>query len=558
MGQFCNVLTFPWIPFRRKSGEVVWCPPSAITDGIDSDPIMEIAAPRPDFAGAIAEFTVGILSTGFAVGDEAEWRMLWEKPPTPTVVAQRFSSLLAAFNLDGDGPRFLQDISAKDFADAREIPIEQLLIDAPGDQTTKFNKDLFIKRDRVERMGRSAAVMALITLQTYAPGGGQGHRTSMRGGGPLTTLVDPSDMIGGGSLTERPLWYKLWANVSTKAQWAEQLGSGNRELKDKFPWLAPTRTSEKGKPTTTPQDGHPLQAYFGMPRRIRLKFDGPGRCDLTGREDEQTVTVFQMKNYGIDYSGWTHPLSPYYQTKKNEEWLPVHGQPAGISWRDWLSLAFSADPDGLRRSAEVVQQFKRDRAEIIGAREVRLHVFGYDMDNMKSRGWIESQLPLLIARDDLHGRLLFDVAHRLSDAADIAAGELMTAGKTALADRPADIRGDISQYRSAVWDGTESRFFDLIRRVALLDSDAVDDEVIGREFLKHLEVVTLGIFDRWCPMAAAPGEHIFRLVRARYSLACTFGGRSRAGEKLYAALRLPAPTPAPRKRGKKQRAKEKI
>jgi CRISPR system Cascade subunit CasA len=39
-----------------------------------------------------------------------------------------------------------------------------------------------------------------------------------------------------------------------------------------FPWLAPTRTSEQASAITTPEQVDKLQAYWGMPRRIRLDF----------------------------------------------------------------------------------------------------------------------------------------------------------------------------------------------------------------------------------------------------------------------------------------------
>jgi len=552
-----NLLSDAWIPYRRHSGKIVWGPASMVTDLADGDPVMSIAAPRPDFGGAVQEFLIGLLSAVFEVQDEAKWRLLWISPPSPSALHDRFEALAGAFNLDGDGPLFMQDVTVADFSESDPVPIEQMLIDAPGEQTAKLNKDLFTKRGRVECLSRPAAAMALLTLQTYAPSGGQGHRTSMRGGGPLTTLVNPlGDNDGEGVPTELSLWHKLWINVSTVAQWKELPGAGHKALSDKFPWLAPTRVSTKGSRATTAEDAHPLQAYFGMPRRIRLEFSGPGRCDLTGLEDEQTVTAFRTRNYGVEYTGWMHPLSPYYKTKETEPWLPVHGQPGGISWRDWISLTFSQPAEALRRPAEVVARFKIDRARSIKSREVRLHAFGYDMDNMKARGWVESQRPLLLVDDANVNHLLLDTARTLSNATDLGARELISAGKTALFHRTEDARGDLSQYRSDVWDATESMFFDVMHRIASSNPDTVDVDVIKRAFLANLEVIVLGIFDRWCPMAAVPGENVARLVRARFTLINTFRGKSKAGGRLFEALGLPVPESAAEKRGKKKRSKE--
>ncbi len=551
-----NVIRSSWIPFRRRSGSVIWGSPALLTDRLDQDPIVAVAAPRPDFSGAVSEFLIGLLSASFTVKDETAWELSWTSPPSPSALEEKLRPLIPWFNLDGDGPLFMQDPTVADFADSGPIPIQQLLIDAPGEQTTKLNKDLFVKRGGVERLGRPAAAMALLTLQTYAPAGGQGHRTSMRGGGPLTTLVNPFNRSVVGDVEEMPLWHKLWINVSTVAEWREQPGANRISPSDKFPWLAPIRVSTKGNPPTTADDAHPLQAYFGMPRRIRLEFSGPGRCDITGLEDEVTVTAYRTRNYGIEYSGWTHPLSPYYRTKLEEAWLPVHGQPGGLSWRDWISLAFVQPASALRKPATVVSRFKIDRAKAIHSPEVRLHAFGYDMDNMKARGWVESQRPIFLVDDDEMNLLLLATARALSEATDLAARELLLAGKTALFQRSEDARGDLSQFRSELWDSTEAPFFSVMSRIASSDVSTVDVVAIAREFLKQLEVTTLRIFDRWCPMTTAAGEPVFRLVRARFTLLNAFRGNSKAGDRIFAALGLPQREPAPAKPGKKKRSKE--
>ena len=109
---------------------------------------------------------------------------------------------VSPLNLDGDGPRFLQDF--EELVSGAE-PIERLLIETPGDSTLRKNTDLLVHRDRVARLGRAAAAMALYTFQNWAPAGGAGNRTGLRGGGPLITLVLPP--------AAPSLWHVLWANV---------------------------------------------------------------------------------------------------------------------------------------------------------------------------------------------------------------------------------------------------------------------------------------------------------------------------------------------------------
>ena len=182
-----NLIDAPWLPVRRRSGVVEHVQPWRITDRIEEDPYVAFAWPRPDFNGAAHEFLIGLLSTAAAPDDDEEWDDGWLEPPLADVLEQRFSAVAHAFDLDGPGPRFLQDLESLDGAEDKGIAA--LLIDTPGAQTLRNNADLFVKRGAAPVLSRAAAAMALYTMSSYAPAGGAGHRTSLRGGGPMTTLV---------------------------------------------------------------------------------------------------------------------------------------------------------------------------------------------------------------------------------------------------------------------------------------------------------------------------------------------------------------------------------
>ena len=76
-----------------------------------------------------------------------------------------FEPLAPAFQLDGDGPRFMQDFDNLDGAGNR---VAGLLIDAPGDNTIRRNTDILVKRGQVTTLCRASAAMALFTLQAYS------------------------------------------------------------------------------------------------------------------------------------------------------------------------------------------------------------------------------------------------------------------------------------------------------------------------------------------------------------------------------------------------------
>ncbi len=118
------------------------------------------------------------------------------------------------------------------------------------------------------------------------------------------------------------LWQRLWLNILPKDDFDSVGNTGKNEPEDIFPWLAPTRTSEKKTGQDTyPENASPLQAYWGMPRRIRLDFSETvsGICDICGESGDDLLTRFRTKNYGINYSGsWMHPLSPYNHDPKKK------------------------------------------------------------------------------------------------------------------------------------------------------------------------------------------------------------------------------------------------
>ena len=133
--------------------------------------------------------------------------------------------------------------------DGDNKPISTILIDASGDKTEKLNADCLNRRDDLA-LSLPDAIASLITLQTYAPQGGSGNHVSIRGGGPMTTLI-----VGGDDL-----WSTVWPNVETVEQ-IQSRAVGSTEFA--WPWLW---TRE----TITPDDAHPLTVYWATPRRAQL------------------------------------------------------------------------------------------------------------------------------------------------------------------------------------------------------------------------------------------------------------------------------------------------
>jgi CRISPR system Cascade subunit CasA len=522
------LLESAWLPvLRRRSGPAV-IRPADLTSDIATDPVIALAWPRPDFQLAAHELLIGLLATLCPPPSHDAWCGMWETPPPPEALAAAFAPYARAFDLDGEGPRFLQDFAAFDGAPE---PTERLLIDIAS-TSAGTNTDLMARQGRIRQLGRPAAAMALFALQAWAPPGGRGNRTGLRGGGPLTTLVLP-----GGPGT---LWHILWANTPIGQPPAAA------DLPRVFPWLAPTVSSE-AHAVVTPQTAHPSQQWWGMPRRIRLAF-GPGQggpCDLTGTADDVMVTGWRQRPNGANYVGWRHPLSPHYQAKAGDEWLAVHPQPDGIGYRHWIGLVLRAQ-DGTRLPAASVTTW-RDREDDANAGPARLLAAGYDMDNMKARGFVEAELPLPAAPDPQARERLDAAAHTLVTSAELAAAMLRQAVRFALFSQGATVKFDAAIFaalRERFWNATEAAFHKTLADVAAAEPETP----VGTAWQPILATAALALFDDAAPIPIDSDLAAPRISRARRQLAFALCGYGKQGAPFYERLGLPAPeTRAPRK-----------
>ena len=531
-----NLLHEAWLPVRRRSGAVCNISPAAVTQGIDDDPIVAFAWPRADFNGASIEFMIGLLATAAAPSDEDEWQAWWHEPPSEGTLGERFASVAHAFSLDGPGPRFMQDLDLLDGVKTK--PAETLLIDAPGEKTLDENRDIFVLRGGAPCLGRAASAIALFTLNAYAPGGGAGYRTSLRGGGPLTTLIVHDNPIRGDTL-----WGRLWCNVESSTRMRGR-SPGEHAALPVFPWLYPTKTSEKhGGTATTPSDAHPLQVYWGVPRRTRLVFEeSAGRvCALTGMPDVLVVTGHRAKNYGANYSdGFEHPLTPYYRaTSRDTSKLPRHPNPSLTGYRLWTGVVVDSD-DGLRSPARTIRHWQDERRFMVGntADAPRLHALGYDIYNSnKVRGWMDSEMPLWSFGTRETSEECEGFIRRCIAAAATVGSALTRSVKAARYARIKDAKGDYGYIANRLTMDTENAFLDALGDALLIldePSESDDPTLPSRQlWLASLRQHALSLFDEYAPSDGIEGGNMQRHVQARYSLTSSLRGYGKTGKEIF-------------------------
>lgn len=531
-----------WIPARFADGSTRWIAPREI---VGDDPPLDVDWGRPELRTATLELLIGLFAQALAdrLQESDDWAKLLDEPPSPDELRARLAPLAPYLSLDGEGPRFGQDL-AELTGEVR--PPDALLLDSPGDNTVKNGADLFTKRDRFAVLSRRAAAIALYAMQTYAPSGGQGHRTSMRGGGPLTTLVVPEPARAARELT---LWRRIVANLPQPT--GERAPPEDKGIV--FPWAKPTRVSPDGETTECGPDAHWLQHYFGMPRRIRLVFEpnvGRRACALTGVADEVVVTGFRTEPWGVNYGVWRHPLSPYYEVKGGPP-LPVHAQSGRIGYRDWAGHLFSVTRAG---------QVARFQTTFPRQRDARLSAMGFVTDNMKTLDRVEAEAPLYVLPHERARARLATLALSLVTSAEKVASALRSALRDALGAETQTTL--VANAVERLWIETDDAFFAALDAAVLtlgrFDESADSDDVMDapfddrmRDWLEGgLRPTAIAIFNSCIPadsLGDLDQKRVAATVAASKSLHATLRGYGPLGREIFAALDLAPPEPAPRK-----------
>lgn len=492
-----NLVTERWLRGlyheEKIDGFAVW--------ELGSPELLDIFSPRPDFRASAYQFLIGLLQTTLAPQHLAEWRERYIAPPNADELKAAFAPYQQAFLLENDGPAFMQDLTLAD--DANQLPVLELLIDAGSSSNLYFNKP-----DANHGLCESCFAQALFTLQVNAPAGGRGGRTSLRGGGPLTTLLLPED-------EKSSLWQKIWLNV------LPQDYLDYPAIKDSglvLPWLVPTRTSDdKSGLDTTPESVHPLQAYWSMPRRVRLDASTTdhGVCSICAAPDVRRFRHYRNRHSGTNYTGaWVHPLTPYTLDPKGEK-PPISskGHQAGRGYRDWLGLVLGNEnhqPDAARVMSHYTAK--------AGSLKARLWCFGFSMSNMKALCWYDSSLPIHIIEPDIQKRFTKSVKHILDSAEDMASA-LHKQVKAAWFRRPGDT-GSEPMIPQSFWQGSEVFFYQTLEELAKLDFDSQTELApIYRRWLLKTRQLTLSLFDNWVLSAPLEDQDMQRVIKARAALA---------------------------------------
>ncbi len=501
-----NLIQDKWIPVKRADGTSCKIAPWEI--GLDNNPVSEIRTLRPDFRGGIYQFLIGLVQTAYMPEDNKEWAEIYETPPSYEELRSAFETYKKAFELvNTNGPAFMQDFDLLE--EAEETEVRGLLIDSPGENTIKKNLDHFIKRHSVAGLCDTCTAVALFTLQTNAPAGGQGNRTGLRGGGPLTTLI-----IGS---TGTSVWKNVWLNILPKEIYFKN--TPNNTIADIFPWMGNTKESINDN-ETHPHQVNQLQLYWGMPRRIRLRQETDrGLCSICGAEGEVRKS-YRAKNYGTKYSSlWLHTLSPYRKQEEKDgsvSLIAIKGKQGGFSYPDWLNLTL-ANGNNNCEAATVIRSFFVEKKPFLLDSEYTVWCTGYDMDNMKARCWYDQTMPILYL-PEAERELFIEKVQLLVNSANAVAKILRDKIKEAWFERPNEAKGDTSNITTSFMEETEKQFYstlDNIRKAIMTGSDLA---IVMAEWRTTVIQSAERLFDRFAVQDSDEIKNMKRIAEAAKGL----------------------------------------
>jgi CRISPR system Cascade subunit CasA len=283
-----NLLSSPWIPVRQHGGAGSF---QLLTyrQLLCEDTDWRISLPRDDMEMACLQLLVSLTQVLFlpVTLDEVEERLM------APMVASDFDDAIAPcadwFDLDHPTQPFMQtrDVVAKEIT-----PIQKLMIGLPEGHNHCF----FDPVGEVKQLSAPVAAIALFNQATNCPSFGGGFKGSLRGGAPITTLVDAKD-----------LRRQVWSNVIYEGQLKLELPpSWQHDLSEDRPtWIDPIQAKQVIYAT---QIGL-ARGLFWQPAHVELiQSEHVGRCDVLGIETDQLYTGFRKEKFNFTLQGfWPHP-----------------------------------------------------------------------------------------------------------------------------------------------------------------------------------------------------------------------------------------------------------
>jgi CRISPR system Cascade subunit CasA len=333
-----NLLTASWIPVSHEGQS--HC--ISLKTLLCTNTPWELSLPRDDMELSALQFLISLAQVIFPPADNKELRHRIAQPLDESAYDAAISSYLEWFDLDHPTTPFMQ---SRGVAANEVTPIQKLFIGLPEGNNHSF----FDPEGVLESVCPGCAAIAIFNQASCCPSFGGGFKGALRGGAPVTTLVDAPH-----------LRVRIWENVLPKSAQADWRQAG-RNLPT---WIDPIRPGEK-----IPAIEIGLtRGLFWQPAKIELiPSETSGVCDSCGHESDRLYSGFNKEKFNYTVEGvWRHPHSPLLWITKKGEVEHRYASfttiaPAWTQLTQFLPCISSSDKENHQPAAVITQYQQRSR-----------------------------------------------------------------------------------------------------------------------------------------------------------------------------------------------------
>ena len=293
-----NLLIDPWIPVRpREDGlprqltlRELLCEPSVWT----------LHLPRDDMELAALQLLICLAQVIWPPKDQQEWQANLRGPLSTEKFEKDIAPWLDTFRLDHPQTPFMQVRGVKA---TEPTGMDKLLAGLTGATNCAFVNEPGL----ADALCGGCTAIALFNQANNAPSFGGGFKSGLRGGSPVTTLLQGTCLRS-----------TIWLNVLVQTELDSSLPQW-RHLAEQLPtWQQPIK--EGG--IIPASDIGLLRGLFWQPDHIELcEPIGAGVCSGCGHKVNQRYSGFLKAKFSFTVQGmWLHPHSPrLLNTKKGED-----------------------------------------------------------------------------------------------------------------------------------------------------------------------------------------------------------------------------------------------
>src|SRR3989339_434790 len=283
-----NLLTDDWLPVRPLyGGSMKWI---GLSELLTTANEYEICLPRDDLELAALQLVICITQVLFTPDGLEDLVENLRKPMQKDEYQDGIRQYMDWFSVDHPDYPFMQVRGVK----AKETtPMDKLLAGLTGATNSCFVNEA----GQADSLCGGCAAISLFNQASNAPSFGGGFKAGLRGGTPITTLVQ------GHHLRET-----VWLNILSLDQIDDAIPDYKKYLNQPPTWVLPIEGQSNIQSSTI---GF-CRGLLWQPCHIELCLpNANGKCSCCGRNQVPVYSGFLKANFNYNVHGlWGHPHSP--------------------------------------------------------------------------------------------------------------------------------------------------------------------------------------------------------------------------------------------------------